>query len=122
MVLVLAKLAGMKSLSGASDWGRDQAERLRERLKLSWRQMPCANTYKYALIQLDSQQINEQFRDWFVRKEAESRCGEEPSRLAVQPDQRAVHLAIDGKVLRRTIFWSLTPHKFYDMLIPTIID
>src|ERR1700719_2336573 len=61
MVLVLAKLAGMKSLLGASDWGRDQEERLREHLKLSWKQMPCANTYKYALVRLDSQQVNEQF-------------------------------------------------------------
>jgi hypothetical protein len=81
---------------------RDQAEQLRERLKLSWKQMPCANTYKYALVRLDSQQINEQFRDWLVREEAESRCGEEPSRLAAQSDQRAVHVAIDGKVLKGT--------------------
>lgn len=102
MVLVLAKLAGMKSLLGASDWVRDQAERLSEQLKLSWKQMPCANTYKYALARLDSQQINEQFGAWFVRKEAEKRCGSEPSRLAAQSDQRAVHLAIDGKVLKGT--------------------
>ena len=102
MVLVLAKLAGMKSLSGASDWGRDQAEQLREHLKLTWRHMPCANTYKYALARLESEQVNEQFREWLVRQEAQSRCGEEPSRLVVQSDQRAVHVAIDGKVLRGT--------------------
>ena len=53
VVLLLAKLAGMKSLSGASDWVRDQEERLREELQLPWRQMPCANTYKYALARLD---------------------------------------------------------------------
>lgn len=102
MVLVLAKLAGMKSLLGASDWVRDQAEDLREHLNLSWKQMPCANTYKYALARLESQQINEQFRDWLVRKEAESRCGAEPSRLAAQAEHRAVHVAIDGKVLKGT--------------------
>lgn len=102
MVLVLAKLAGMTSLLGASDWVRDQEERLREHLKLSWKRMPCANTYKYALARLDSQHITEQFRDWLVRKEAESRCGAEPSRLAAQSKQRAVHLAIDGKVLKGT--------------------
>jgi DDE_Tnp_1-associated len=44
MALILAKLAGMKSLLGASDWVRDQEERLRERLKLSWKHMPYANT------------------------------------------------------------------------------
>lgn len=45
---VLAKLAGMKSLSGASDWIRDQEKRLCEYLQLSWKRMSCANTYKYA--------------------------------------------------------------------------
>ena len=102
MVLLLAKLAGMKSLSGASDWVRDQAGQVRKHLKLSWKQMPCANTYKYALARLDSQQINEQFRTWLVRREAESRCGTEPSRLAAQSTPRAVHLAIAGKVLKGT--------------------
>lgn len=102
VVLLLAKLAGMKSLSGASDWVRDQEERLREELQLPWRQMPCANTYKYALARLDSQQVNERFRDWLVRQEAERRCENEPSRLVIQGEHRAVHLAIDGKVLKGT--------------------
>ncbi len=102
MVLLLAKLAGMKSLLGASDWVRDQAEPLRERLQLSWKQMPCANTYTYALVRLDSQQINERFREWLVRQHAQRRCAGEPSRLAAQSEQRAVHLAIDGKVLQGT--------------------
>lgn len=53
VVLVMAKLAGMKSLLGASDWVRDQQTLLCEQLKLSWRRMPCANTYKYALARLD---------------------------------------------------------------------
>ena len=45
MLLVLAKLAGMKSLLGASDWMQDQGAWLREHLHLSWKRMPCANTY-----------------------------------------------------------------------------
>lgn len=102
LVLVLAKLAGMKSLSGASDWGRDQADALRSAFQVSWKHMPCANTYKYALAKLESQKVHEQFRDWLIRQEAQSRCGTEPSRLATQAEQRAVHLAIDGKVLRGT--------------------
>lgn len=64
--------------------------------------MPCANTYTYALARLESQHINELFRDWLLRQEAESRCGDQPSRLAMQTDQRAVHVAIDGNVLRGT--------------------
>ena len=47
VVLVLAKLAGMKSLLGASDWTKDQKQLLRQGLQLSWKRMPCANTYSY---------------------------------------------------------------------------
>jgi hypothetical protein len=64
--------------------------------------MPCANTYKYVLARLDSQQVNAQLAAWLVRTEAQSRCGEEPSRLVVQANQRSVHLAIDGKALKGT--------------------
>lgn len=102
MVLILAKLAGMKSLLGASDWVRDQGERLRTGLQLSWKKMPCANTYKYALTRLESQKVNEQFQYWLVRMEAQSRCGSEPSRLAGGSSDRGQHLAIDGKALRGT--------------------
>jgi hypothetical protein len=102
VVLVLAKLAGMQSLLGASDWIQDQEALLREGLQLSWKRMPCANTYSYALARLDSHQVNAALAAWCVRKEAESRCGEEPSRLAAQASERAVHLAIDGKALRGT--------------------
>ena len=48
VVLVLAKLAGMQSLLGASDWIADQAALVREGLHLSSKRMPCANTYSYA--------------------------------------------------------------------------
>lgn len=64
--------------------------------------MPCANTSTKALARLESQQIHEPFRAGLVRAEAERRCGAEPSRLAVPSDQRTVHLASDGKVLKGT--------------------
>ncbi len=102
VVLVLAKLAGMQSLLGASDWVRDQECFLREGLQLSWKRMPCANTYSYALARLDSQEVNIALAAWFERKEAERRCGGEPSRLVAQPSERHVHLAVDGKALRGT--------------------
>lgn len=102
VVLALAKLAGMQSLQGASDWVKDQQELLCKELPLSWRHMPCRNTYDYALARLDSQPVNEALAAWCVRQEAQSRCGEEPSRLAVQASQRHVHLAVDGKALRGT--------------------
>lgn len=64
--------------------------------------LACANTYKYALMRLDSQQVNALLAAWLVRQEAQSRCGQEPSRLAAHSSQRSVHLAIDGKVLKGT--------------------
>jgi predicted transposase YbfD/YdcC len=102
VVLVLAKLAGMQSLLGASDWIADQQERLCKHLDLSWKRMPCANTYKYVLARLDSQRVNAVLAAWLVRCEAQSRCGREPSRLVMQSSQRSVHLAIDGKALKGT--------------------
>ena len=102
VVLVLAKLAGMQSLLGASDWIQDQEHLLRQGLQLTWKRMPCANTYSYALARLDSQQVNVALAAWLVRKEAESQCGAEPSRLVAHPSERHVQLAIDGKALRGT--------------------
>ena len=102
VVLVLAKLAGMQSLLAASDWVQEQEALLRERLHLSWKRMPCANTYSYALARLDSQQVNAALAAWCVRKEAEGRCAEEPSRLVAQASERHVHVAVDGKALRGT--------------------
>jgi predicted transposase YbfD/YdcC len=102
VVLVLAKMAGMKSVLGASDWIADQQALLCEGLQLSWKRMPCANTYSYVLARLESQEVNAALAAWMVRKEAESRCGEEPSRLAAQSSERSVHLAVDGKALKGT--------------------
>src|SRR2546423_12973689 len=81
VVLVLAKLAGMESLLGASDWVKDQETLLREGLQMSWTHMPCRNTYDYALARLDSQQVNAALAAWCVRQEAQSHCAQEPSRL-----------------------------------------
>jgi DDE_Tnp_1-associated len=94
VVLIVAKLAGMKSLVGASEWVRDQGKRLREQLGLSWKQMPCANTSKYALARLESQQVNAQLAAWFVRCQTPSQEGQE------RPD--TLHLAMEGKVLKGT--------------------
>jgi DDE_Tnp_1-associated len=44
MVLVMAKLAGMKNLLGTSEWIEHQAALLCEELDLPWKGMPCANT------------------------------------------------------------------------------
>lgn len=102
MVLMLAKLAGMSSVLAVSEWAKDQERVLRSGLGFCWKHMPCANTYSYVLARLDSQQVNAHLAAWFVRKTAQLRCGEEPSRLAVEPNEQHVHVAIDGKALKGT--------------------
>ncbi len=102
VLLVVAKLAGMNTLQGASDWIRDQQERLLTGLKLTWTRMSCRHTSHSALSRLDSQKANEWRAAWLIRVEAQSRCAEEPGRLAAQAEQRSVLLAIDGKGLKGT--------------------
>ncbi len=68
VVLVIAKLAGMRSLLGASEWIKHQEEMLRKDLQLTWKRMPCANTYSYVLAHLDSQQINATLRPGLCAK------------------------------------------------------
>jgi predicted transposase YbfD/YdcC len=102
IILILAKLAGRRSMSEVSEWVADQEKMLRLSLGLGWKRMPCANTYSYALAHLDSQQVNEQLAAWFVRQVSRQRCGDEPSRLVSAPSEQHVHLAIDGKTLKST--------------------
>ncbi|EFH89365.1 hypothetical protein Krac_10915 [Ktedonobacter racemifer DSM 44963] len=94
LVVVLAKLAGMSSLLAASEWAKDQEKVIRANVNLSWKRMPCANTYSYVLARLDSQQVNAHLAAWFVRQMSHQREGE--------PDDQHVHLAIDGKALKST--------------------
>jgi hypothetical protein len=72
----------------------DQEKVIRANVNLSWKRMPCANTYSYVLARLDSQQVNAHLAAWFVRQMSHQREGE--------PDDQHVHLAIDGKALKST--------------------
>lgn len=102
-LLVLAKLAGETSLSGATDWIRHRAASLADRFGLRRKSMPCQMTYCNVLARVDAQHLDDILATFFVRWEAEQRCGAEPSRLHT-PQGKAdhAHLAIDGKTLRAT--------------------
>jgi predicted transposase YbfD/YdcC len=65
--------------------------------------MPCQMTSCNVLAMIDGRQLDEILAAFFVRWEAQSRCGDEPSRL-LTPQGCAEHaqLAIDGKTLRAT--------------------
>ena len=102
-LLVLAKLAGQTSLSGATDWIRHRATPLAEQFGLRRKSMPCQMTYCNVLARVNAKHLAEILATFFVRWEAEQRCGAQPSRLHT-PQGKAdhAHLAIDGKTLRAT--------------------
>jgi hypothetical protein len=102
-LLVLAKLAGEPSFSGATEWIRHRAALLAEQFKLRRTSMPCQMPYCNVLARVDAKHLDEILAPFCVRWEAEQRCGAEPSRLHT-PQGKAdhAHLAIDGKTLRAT--------------------
>ncbi len=112
-LLVLAKLAGETSVSGATEWIRHRAALLAEQFGLRRTSMPCQMTYCNVLARVDSKHLDEILAPFFVRWEAEQRCGTEPSRLQTpQAQADHAHLAIDGKTLRGT---TSQPHPVHQL-------
>ena len=112
-LLVLAKMAGQTSLSGATEWIRHRAAVLAEQFSLRRTSMPCQMTYCNVLARVDAEHLDEILQAFFVHWEAQQRCGAEPSRLHT-PQGRAdhAHLAIDGKTLRAT---TSQPHPVHQL-------
>jgi predicted transposase YbfD/YdcC len=112
-LLVLAKMAGQTSLSGATEWIRHRAALLAEQFRLRRTSMPCQRTYCNVLARVDAEHLDEILQAVFVRWEAEQRCGAEPSRLHTpQGYADHAHLAIDGKTLRAT---TSQPHPVHQL-------
>lgn len=86
VILLLAKLAGEQTISGAAHWARLRASWLQE--VLGMRRLPCANTYHYISAHLDVAVLNRLLSEWFAQTAPELAHGE------------LMHWAIDGKVLR----------------------
>ncbi len=102
-LLVLAKLAGETTLSGATHWIRLRGNWLAEQLGLKRTDMPCQNTYRSLFALLDAQEVTSLLAAFFSRWESQRRCAEEPSRLLLQEGrQDKAHIAIDGKTIRAT--------------------
>ena len=101
---VLAKLAGQTSLSGATEWIRHRAARLSECFGLRRKSMRWQMTYCTVLGRVDGKHEGEILSAFACREgRAQSRCGDEPSRLHTPQGQADhAHLAIDGKTLRAT--------------------
>jgi predicted transposase YbfD/YdcC len=70
-------------------------------------------TYCNVLARVDAKHLDEILQAFFVRWEAEQRCGAEPSRLHTPHGQADhAHLAIDGKTLRAT---TSQPHPVHQL-------
>lgn len=101
--LTLAKLMGQSTLSGAVHWLRLHSDWLQAQFGLTRATMPCQMTFCNVLNALDAQQVQALLADFFGRWEAQSRCGDEPSRLVSQKGkQEHAHIAIDGKTVGAT--------------------
>ena len=102
-LVILAKLAGQTSLSGATEWVHHRRTALIQRFGLRRRRLPCHSTYGNVLARVDGGQLDAILSAFFEKWEAQSRCGEEPSRLLTpQGHADRSHVAIDGKALRAT--------------------
>jgi hypothetical protein len=112
-LLVLAKLAGQQTLSGATEWIRHRGVVLAQQFGVSRTTMPCQMTYCKILARLDTKRLDESLSAFFMRWEAQSRCGSEPSRLQTpQGAAEHAHVAIDGKTLRTTCSG---PHRVHQL-------
>src|SRR5947209_20132870 len=69
-LLVLAKLAGETSLSGATHWVRLRGGWLAERFGLKRAAMPCQNTYRTLLALLDANEVSQILAAFFTHLRA----------------------------------------------------
>lgn len=96
-LMLLAKLAGEKTVSGIAQWVRLRAAWVREQLPFKDERLPCANTYQYVCDHVAVDELNQYLGELFVSAE--------PRRATTNPvgttaAASVVHLAVDGKSLR----------------------
>lgn len=66
-LLMLAKLAGQTSLSGATEWIRHRAGMIAEQFGLARKKMPCQMTSTRTLNQVDPHLLDEVLAAFFIR-------------------------------------------------------
>jgi hypothetical protein len=127
-LIVLAKLTGEVTMSGVVEWVRLRHDWLNEQLGLQQRRWPCFSTYTYALSKLDAESCAGIIAQLLRRAQTSRRCGEEPSRLLLQPErERRKHVALDGKALRGTYGHEATHQpavhllSFYEVATGTVL-
>ena len=88
-LLVLAKLAGETSLSGATDWIRHRAAALADEFGLRRKSMPCQMTYCNVLARVDAKHLDDILATFFVRLRSRAVLwsGTEPFAHAARPSR-----------------------------------
>lgn len=100
----LAKLTGEPKLSGVSQWARLRGKWINEVLHLQRTNWPTASIYTYVLERLNEGEVTREMQQCLTRAETSRRCGDEPSRLAMQGGgDHSAHIAMDGKTMRGTL-------------------
>lgn len=110
VLMILAKMAGAKSMLGVADWVQGRAEWLRTVLPWQLRCFPCANTYTYLCNHVDVRELNEYIGDFFARLAvaqggteagvAGTTTSDADRQSATDEPRGQEHLALDGKSLR----------------------
>lgn len=109
VLVMLAKLSGVRSMLGVADWVEFRCEWLRTVLPWSRPHFPCANTYTYVCDHIDVNELNEKLGEFFARLCApvpEPKVSNAPESQVVEemaPTQTLrgqEHWALDGKSLR----------------------
>jgi hypothetical protein len=102
-LLIFAKLLGETTLSGAVHSLRLRRAWIQTQFGLKTSAIPCQMTFCNILHGINAQQVNSLLAEFFTRWEAQSRCGDEPSRLAnSNGKQDHAHIALDGKTMCAT--------------------
>lgn len=98
-LMLLAKLAGEKTVSGIAQWVRLRGAWVREQLPFKDERLPCANTYQYVCEHVEVSELNQYLGELFAPA---------PPAVETMPPTSAtesaavMHLAVDGKSLRGT--------------------
>lgn len=110
-IIVLAKMAGEKAMSGIAHWARLRLEWLEQKLPLKCATLPCANTYQYICDRIALEELNQKLGAYFATVKAaavEPKC---PESRASAVGRGEHHLALDGKSLRGTAAAGTLPRK-----------
>lgn len=106
VLLILAKLAGAKTVLGVADWVQLRTDWLRTALAWPWPRFPCANTYTYLCNHIELDDLNRSMGDFFAHlgQPLATAPGPDqpdgPATRSAPPVRGHAHLVLDGKSLR----------------------